>query len=121
MSLHHARPGELIDIRPLGEALRATPSQALVRSDQIEVLRLVLQAGENHPDHDVSASAITLQCLEGQVALHAYGVTQTLSTGSLVFLAAGVPHRVSAITDASLLMTLCLDRSTADPAQADAI
>lgn len=110
MSLHHARPGELIDIRPLGAALRDTSSQALIRSDQIEVLRLILKAGEARPSHEIAASAITLQCLEGEAMLDAYGVSQTLSAGELVFLAAGVPHRLNAITDCAILLTLCLDR-----------
>ena len=115
MSLHHARPGERIDIRPLGAALRDTPSQALVRADQIEVLRLILKAGDIQPSHEVAASAITLQCLEGQAMLDAYGVSQALSPGELVFLAAGVPHRLSAITDCAILLTLCLDRGPIPP------
>lgn len=111
MSLHHARPGEPIDIRPLGPSLRDTPSKALVRSDQIEVLRLTMMAGETRPPHEISASAITLQCLEGVVEVTAYGVTQSLGEGTLMFLAAGVPHSLRAITDTSVLVTLFLNRA----------
>ena len=115
MSLHHARPGELIDIRPLGPALRDTPSKALVRSDQIEVLRLSLVAGETLPSHEIAASAITVQCLEGVVEVTAYGVTQPMEAGTLLFLAAGVPHSLRAITDTSVLVTLFLNRAPLPP------
>lgn len=71
---------------------------------------MILKAGEAQPSHEVAASAVTLQCLEGEATLDAYGVSQTLSAGRLVFLAAGVPHRLSAITDCAVLLTLCLDR-----------
>ncbi|AHV92330.1 hypothetical protein [Bordetella holmesii] len=111
MSLHHASPGELINLKPLGAALRDTASQALVRSNQIEVLRLILKAGHSQPSHDIAASAITLHCLEGEVSLTAYGVSQPLSAGTLVLLAAGVPHHLTAITDCAVLVTLCLNRA----------
>ncbi|MBO9353613.1 cupin [Bordetella petrii] len=111
MALHHARSGELIDIRPLGAAVKDTPSQALVRADQLEILRLTLPAGEALPPHDIERSAITLQCLEGALELDAHGKTQRLEPGVLVYLAPGVQHSVTALQDCSLLVTLFLDRA----------
>ena len=111
MALHHAQSGELIDIRPLGPALKDTPSQALVRAGQLEILRLVLPAGQALPAHGIDTSAITLQCLEGVAELDAHGATQKLEPGALVYLAAGVQHRVVALQDCSLLITLFLDRA----------
>lgn len=111
MALHHARSGELIDIRPLGPALKDTPSRALVRSDQLEILRLALLAGQTLPPHGIDASAITLQCLEGAAELGAHGTTQRLEPGTLVYLAPGVQHQVKALQDCSILVTLFLDRA----------
>ncbi|MBV7486758.1 cupin domain-containing protein [Bordetella sp. BOR01] len=111
MALHHAQSGELIDIRPLGPALKDTPSRALVRADQLEVLRLALLAGQTLPTHDIERSAITLQCLEGAAELEAHGKTQRLEAGVMVYLAPGVPHRVVALQDCALLVTLFLDRA----------
>jgi len=111
MALHHAQSGELIDIRPLGAAVKDTPSRALVRADQLEILRLTLPAGQTLPTHDVAHSAITLQCLEGAVELGAHDKLQRLEPGSLVYLAPGVPHHVTALQDSSLLVTLFLDRA----------
>lgn len=111
MALHHARSGEIIDIHPLGAALSRTPSRALVRADQLEVLRLNLPAGQALPPHDIEHSAITLQCLEGVAHLLAHDRTQALEPGTLVYLAAGVEHSVTAQTDCSILVTLFLNRN----------
>ena len=111
MALHHARSGELIDIRPLGAAIKNTPSQALVRADQLEVLRLNLPAGESLPPHDIEHSAITVQCLEGALELRAHGTARRMEPDTLVYLAPGVEHSVIALEDCSVLVTLFLDRS----------
>lgn len=41
MALPHARPGEPIDIRPLGVGLPAANTVALFKSDDLEVMRVV--------------------------------------------------------------------------------
>jgi hypothetical protein len=42
MSLHHAISGEVINIRPLDEKLREAVSTALLKTTNLEVMRLVL-------------------------------------------------------------------------------
>ncbi|MCD0503766.1 cupin domain-containing protein [Bordetella petrii] len=111
MALNHAQSGELIDIRPLGPALKNTRSRALVRADQLEVLHLTLPAGHTLPPHDIAHSAITLQCLEGAAELQAHGKTQKLLPGTLVYLAPGIQHAVTSEQDCALLVTLFLDRA----------
>lgn len=110
MAMTHAASGELIDVRPLGAALRQTQSCTLVRADHLEVFRFVLAAGQTAPDH-TAAGALTIQCLEGAVELDAHGQTQILRAGDLVYLADTEPHEVRALEDASLLVTLLLRRA----------
>mgnify|MGYP001198537558 CR=1 FL=1 len=110
MAMTHAASGELIDIRPLGAALRQTHSRTLVRAEHLEIFRFVLPAGQTAPDHKASG-ALTLQCLEGVVELDAHGRTQTLRAGDLVYLADAEPHAVRALEDASLLVTILLRRA----------
>lgn len=110
MAITHAVSGELIDIRPLGAALRQTSSSTLVRADHIEVFRFVLVAGKTAPDHR-AAGAITIQCLEGEVELEAHGRTQILLPGNMVYLADAEPHAVKALKDSSLLVTVLLRRA----------
>lgn len=108
MALHHASSGELIDIRPLGSALRDSPSVALFKTERLEVMRLVLPAGQQIAEHCV-AGEITFQCLEGKVELQAHGKTQALEPGTLVFLDPSVPYALHAVVDSSVLMTVLVE------------
>lgn len=110
MAITHAASGELIDVRPLGAALRHTRSSTLVRADHLEVFRFVLVAGQTAPDHKASG-AVTIQCLEGEVELEAHGRTRMLLPGNLVYLADAEPHAVKALKDSALLVTLLLRRA----------
>ena len=49
-----------------------------------------------------------MQCLEGEVAFTAGGQTQLMKAGQLLWLAGGVEHGLTAVQDASLLVTLHL-------------
>lgn len=104
MSLHHASSGEVIDLRALGAELDG-PSTALVRTDDLEVMRLVLPSGRSVPQHRVSGE-ITLQCLEGAVEVQAGDDALVLDAGKLVYLASNIPYALRALQDSSLLMTL---------------
>ncbi|MGH8806869.1 MAG: cupin domain-containing protein [Noviherbaspirillum sp.] len=105
MSLHHASSGELIDIRPLGDKLADSASTALVRTDDFEVMRLVLTKGKSTPEHHVPGE-ITLQCLEGTIELQAHGKTQSLQTGDMVYLHGNAPYALYALENSSVLMTM---------------
>lgn len=107
MALPHVGAGQPCDVRPLGEALAGTPSSALFKSEQLEVIRLVLPAGRSMPPHRV-AGEITLQCLEGELALSLAGGPQRLAAGQLLFLRGGELHGLQALSDASALLTLVL-------------
>lgn len=107
MALHHAGSGEIVSIRPLGEKLPEFPSIALWKAHQLEVMHLVIPAGKSKPEHQVQGE-FTLYCLEGAVELRAYGKTQTLHVGDLVYLEGEVPYALHAIENSSLLMTVVL-------------
>jgi quercetin dioxygenase-like cupin family protein len=107
MALHHASSGDLIDLHPLGEQLPATASTALLKTPQLELMRLVLAAGKNVPEHQVPGE-MTIQCLEGVVELAAHGRTQQLRAGQMVYLAGGEPHALTALVDCSLLVMILL-------------
>ena len=75
MAIPHARPGEVVGVRPLGAALKEAKTGTLIKTETLEVIRLVLPAGKQIPPHQV-AGEITVQCLEGRVAFTA-GSTPT--------------------------------------------
>lgn len=107
MALPHSESGDLIDVRPLGTRLENTPSHAIFKGDDLEVMRLVIKAGKTMPEHSVDG-AITIQCMEGAVELDAHGRQQVLQTGEMVYLAGGVPHALRALADCSVLVTVAL-------------
>src|SRR5207248_11622994 len=105
MAVPHAKPGEVVDVRPLGSQLASAQTQTLVRAEQVEVIRLVVPAGKEIPEHKAKGEVV-VQCLEGRVAFTAYGKTQTLEAGHLLYLPTGEPHSVKGVEDASLLVTV---------------
>lgn len=107
MALHHATSGEIVEVRPLGEKLSESPSVALLKAHQMEVMRLVIPAGKSKPEHFVCGE-LTMQCIEGAVELQAHGKTQILRAGELVYLEGRVPYSLHAIEHTSLLMTVVL-------------
>ena len=109
MAIPHAKPGELIDVRPLGSALASAQTTTLVRADQVEVIRLVVPAGKEIEEHKTKGELV-VQCLEGRVAFTACGKTQNLEAGKLLYLPTGEAHSVKGVEDASLLLTVLLPK-----------
>ena len=109
MAISHAKPGEVVDVRPLGAALGSAQTKTLVRAAQVEVIRLVVPAGKTIDEHKAKGDII-VQCLEGRVAFTAFGKTQNLEAGKLMYLPTGEPHRVEGIENASLLLTILLPK-----------
>lgn len=109
MAVPHAKPGEIVDVRPLGAALSTSQTTTLVRAEQIEVIRLVVPAGKEIPEHKAKGE-IVVHCLEGRVSFTALGRTQELEAGQLLYLPIGEPHSVHGIQDASLLLTILLPK-----------
>ena len=107
MALTHLHPGDVIDATPLGERLASTASHALLKTGALELMRVVLRAGQGVPAHAVDAEA-TLHCLEGSVQVDIDGDGRQLEAGQLVVVAAGARYALHALQDASLLVTMLL-------------
>ncbi len=107
MAIHHAEPGEVFDIRPLGGRLAQAVTTTLAKSDQLEIIQLILPAGKKTPPHKV-AGPITVQCLEGRVEFQVFGQWQTLEAGQMLFLTGGEMHSVKSIEDSSVVVTIHL-------------
>jgi quercetin dioxygenase-like cupin family protein len=112
MAIPHAIPGDVIDVRPLGPALAGARSHALFKSDDLEVIRLVLRIGQGLPPHGVSGE-ITLQCLEGRVAFSGSAGMRELAAGQLIHATRHELHELRALEDSSLLLTIVLRPGTA--------
>lgn len=113
MAIHHALSGELIDIRPLGDAITGVRTATLYKTQHLEVFRLVLLAGKEMPEHKV-VGELTVQCLEGSVEFSIGTTRDVMRAGELKCLAGGVAHSLRAIENSSMLVTLLLPTKPAD-------
>jgi quercetin dioxygenase-like cupin family protein len=107
MAISHAQPGEIVDVRPLGAALQSAKTTTLVKTRDLEILRLVIPKGKEIPPHKAPGE-ISVQCLEGRVAFSGAGKTQELSPGELLHLSAADPHALKGLEDSSVLVTILL-------------
>lgn len=107
--VHHARPGEVIDVRPLHHRLPATLTSALAKGKDLEVIRMVVLAGKEIPAH-AAKTEMTVQCLEGTVDFTAFGRTQTLGAGHMLYLPRNESHAIRGVENSVLLLTIVLPK-----------
>lgn len=107
MAIPHARSGQIVDILGADGSLPTAKSYAVFKSEQLEVLRVVLPAGKAFPPHRV-AGETTVQCLEGRIDFSVDGVSQVLRAGQLMYLEGGVTHGLVGLEDSSALVTIAL-------------
>jgi quercetin dioxygenase-like cupin family protein len=109
MSIPHALSGQPVAVAAYGPGLAEQRTVALFKSDQLEVIRLVLAPGKAMPMHSVSGE-ITIQCVEGSLDVGVNGDTTRMQAGQLMFLLGDVPHSVTAREHASALVTIVLKK-----------
>jgi quercetin dioxygenase-like cupin family protein len=109
MAISHLAAGEPIDVLPFSSALANARTAALFKTEQLEVIRLVLLAGKSLPPHKVAGETM-IQCLEGSMDVTADGTCQPLKANQLMYVAGDVVHSLTAIEDASALVTIVLPR-----------
>lgn len=107
MAIPHAKPGEVVDVRPLGSGLSAASTWTIVKTDALEVIRIVLPARKELPPHKVPGE-ITVQCLEGKVEFRVGELKRELTAGELLYLEGGSEHSLRAGENSSLLVTILL-------------
>lgn len=107
MAIDHLAPGAVTDIRPLGPRLKDMVSTALFKSPEMEVMRLVLRAGQGIPEH-YAPGDMTIHCIEGTAEVRIRERTLSLPDGHLARLARGTPYDIRATDDCSLLVTISM-------------
>lgn len=111
MAIPHAKSGQIVDIRPLGDRIENSITTTLVKTDELEVIRLVLPAGKEIPPHKTPGE-ITVQCLEGVVNFTSERQTQVLEAGQLMYLSGEELHSLTAVENASVLVTILLKKKS---------
>ena len=70
MAIPHAAPNQVVSVEPLGPDLATTKTWTVIKTERMQVIRLVVPAGKEIPAHDAPGE-ITVQCVEGRVAFTA--------------------------------------------------
>ena len=112
MALPHAKPLDIINVSPLGDALRDAVSTSLIKTERLQLLHLVLPKHHDQPHHHVDDEC-TIHCLEGEVEVVTGGGVRRLRPGNVIVLPAQQQHALRARTDCAVLVTLILHRGDA--------
>ena len=108
MAIQHAVSGEPVTVLPAAGSANERQTVALFKTHELEVMRVVLSAGKSMPAHKV-AGDITVQCLAGRMAFASEGgASRELQAGDMLYLAGGVVHSLTGITDACALVHIVL-------------
>ncbi len=107
MAQVHARSGQVVHLAPWGDPSTAGVTSAILKAEQLEVVRIVLAAGKAFPEHHVQGE-VTVLCLEGQLLFRTPQAEQTMGPGDFIHLRRGEPHALHAVKDSLALLTICL-------------
>lgn len=105
MNRGHIKPAEVVNLKLLKEGMDRNASYALVKSSDMEVIRMVIPAGKEIDEHNVEGE-ISVQCLEGHVLFSVDGETKELQRGDWLYLNRKQDHSMSALLDSVLLVTI---------------
>lgn len=105
MGLPHIEPGEVVSLGDLKSGLPSDTTVALMKTDSLEAIRMVLPAGKEIAEHSVPGE-ITVQCLSGKLTFFVEGEPRTLDEGQWLFLSGGTVHSLSVLEDCTLLVTI---------------
>jgi quercetin dioxygenase-like cupin family protein len=107
MALQHAAPGECIALERSDTDIAHFTSVALAKTDNMELIRLVVPKEKPLPEHWVEGE-MTLLCLEGEIVVELRAGPTVLRPNEMLYLAGREPHAIRANTDAVALMTILL-------------
>jgi quercetin dioxygenase-like cupin family protein len=108
MALEHASPLQPIRLHSDGTLPPDAVSVSLIKSADLQLLRVVLRAGGVLPAHWVVGEC-TIQCLSGSTQLLAGEKSIELETGDVVLVPRQQPHELRAPhEDCALLVTIRL-------------
>lgn len=107
MATHHAVPGEIVDLANWADDLPNEKTKVIIKTNDIELARLVIPKGKEYPNHKVSGP-IVVQCIQGKIEVTAMEETKELHSGQLLYLKSGEPHSLKGVEDAVVLLTISL-------------
>lgn len=105
MATHHAVPGEIVDLTSWANDLPYEKTKTIIKTDEMELARLVIHKGEEYPSHNMPMPII-VHCVEGKIELTVMGAAKKLQSGQLLYHMPGEPYSLKGMEDAVILLTL---------------
>ncbi len=109
MALHHAAEGEVVDLATWDEDTASGGTKAIVKTDNLELIRLTLSPEREMDTHQVAGPSV-IHCLDGRIVVDAMGKSEELGPGQLMHLAPNEPHAVRAREESHALLTVMFIR-----------
>lgn len=113
MAQPHVQSGQVVSVLALGDGLTGARTTALLKAEQLEVVRIVLPAGSAMREHKTPGE-LTVQCIEGRIEFTTPAASHVLEAGDFIHLRSEEPHALRAVRDSSALVTICLLPRRAD-------
>jgi len=105
MNKGHIKSGEVIDLETLRADMDVSATHALVRTQSMEVIRMVLPKGKKIDEHSVEGE-VSMQCLAGEVQLELEDGMRSLKRDDWLYLEQNASHALTALKDSILLLTI---------------
>jgi len=110
MATHHAAPAQLVDLRTWADDLPTEKSKVILKAKQLELARLVIDAGVDmhHSDYCRVAGESVIHCIEGEIKVKTPEKTFNLREGQLTFLDSNMEHALQGVEKSVVLLTITL-------------
>jgi len=105
MAQEKINPGEVLNLYELREEMPNDASLALVKTSDMEVIRMVLPKGKEITEHSVNGQ-ISVQCLKGKITFSTGKKATDLTKGDWLYLQRNQSHSLQALADSVLLVTI---------------
>lgn len=105
MNEGHVKSGEIINLNTLKDGMSEHSTFALVKTEDMEVIRMVLPRGKDVMEHSVEGE-ISVQCLRGNVIFQVGDDAIELSENDWFYLEGGEPYAFHAKEETVLLVTI---------------
>lgn len=111
MNQGHIQSGEVVNLATLKGDMEVDASYALVKTEDMEVIRMVLHEGKTIDEHSVEGE-MSVQCLKGHILFTVDGQEVVLTEGDWLYLEKKQRFSYSTKSDTILLVTILFTDKT---------
>lgn len=105
MNQGHIQSGEVVNLETLKGEMDVDASYALVKTDDMEVIRMAVHKGKTIDEHSVDGE-MSVQCLKGDILFTVDGNARELTAGDWLYLEKKQKFSYSVKEDTILLVTI---------------